>query len=177
MEYCTKLIGFLFKHSWLIIFLLFCLLGILEKIYSLYFSISTYNSKFWGLGGKISRKNYIINQLFLYVMLIFFSFISLNANVSIKFILCVPIMSVLHILIWNNVYKRLFDISDKMLLSFLLSIFFMLFVFIWGILKSDKIDLIPINIFTIGIDMLRMLFYLLLFILPSKQKLQKRSEI
>jgi len=82
------------------------------------------NELYFGIGGKIHRKWFLLNNLIGFILLVSFTFLVYLLRNWVMLIICLPYFFIVFLLAWNNVYKRLNAITDNHKFSLWFTILF-----------------------------------------------------
>ena len=116
------------------------------------------------LGGKIHRKWFFFNNLIYLCVLMILSLLALTFKNWVMLIILLPYLILIYILYWGNIYKRINAITNNH--SF--SKYFTICIAIFALCQIFIYKLLPDNLSLI-VKVLLIIFWLLVFILPTKK--------
>lgn len=131
---------------------------------------------FWEIVGKINRKWYFFNGIIISLLIGLLAWISIVLWNWVFTIIAIPYFVILIFLMFNNIYKRIYAITDKEKLSFVLCIIFVLGL---HILNFYKKSFLYENIYLTVIYFIFVLFSFILLFTKTKKvvKEEKINEV
>lgn len=128
---------------------------------------------FWEIVGKINRKWFFFNGIIISLLIGLLTWISIVLWNWVFTIIAIPYFIILIFLVFNNVYKRIYAITDKEKLSFVLCIISVLGI---NILEFYKESFLYKNVCLTVIYFIYVLFGFVLLFTKTKKTAEKEKQ-